>query len=90
MAGNSVKNGGDTSVMSSRAKKSSSLANKNSSKGARNRADLDKDEGVASNIKKICYEKGIFKEDGYLDSQAMFDALKEGVLDMESFMSSLK
>ena len=90
MAGNSAKNGGDTSVMSSRAKKSSSLAIKNSSKEARNRAELDKDEGVASNIKKICYEKGIFKDDGYLDSQAMFEALKEGVLDMESFMSSLK
>ena len=26
-----------------------------------------KDESVSSNIKKICYERGIFKSDGFLD-----------------------
>ena len=51
---------------------------------------MNKDESVASNVKKICYRRRIFKKDGFMDPQEMFDAIKDGTLDLESFMSSLK
>ena len=49
-----------------------------------------KDESVSSNIKKICYEKGIFRADGMLDPQALYQAFKDGLLDVEDFKSALK
>ena len=48
------------------------------------------DESVSSNIKKICYERGIFRADGMLDPQGLYQAFKDGLLDVEDFKSALK
>ena len=45
---------------------------------------------MSSNIKKICYEKGIFKADGFLDPNLLFKAFKEKVIDCEDFKAALK
>ena len=49
-----------------------------------------KDESVSSNIKKICYEKGIFKADGFMDPNLLFKAFKEKEVDCEDFKAALK
>ena len=49
-----------------------------------------KDESVAANIKKVCHDNEIFKADGFLDSNRLFDAFKNGLLDVEDFKSALK
>ena len=50
----------------------------------------EKDESVSSNIKRICYERKIFKPDGFLDPQALYQAFKEKILDVEDFKAALK
>lgn len=49
-----------------------------------------KDESVCANIKKVCYEKGIFKADGFLDPNLLYKAFKDGHLDIDDFKSALK
>ena len=49
-----------------------------------------KDESVASNIKRVCYERGIIKSDGFMDPYKMYDLFREGLLSVEDFMSALK
>lgn len=65
---------------------------KDSTKAKKKKVDDDegKDESVASNIKKICYDKGIFKADGFLDPYKLHAAFAEGLLDVEDFKSALK
>jgi len=49
-----------------------------------------KDESVSANIKKVCYEKGIFKADGFLQPNLLYEAFKDGQLDIEDFKSALR
>ena len=49
-----------------------------------------KDESVSSNIKKICHDKNIFKKDGFLDPNSLYQAFIDGLLDVEDFKSALK
>ena len=56
----------------------------------KNLDNVGKDESVSSNIKKICYEKGIFKPDGFLDPNLLFKAFKEKLMDVEDFKAALK
>ena len=48
--------------------------------------DQGKDESVSSNIKRICYDKNIFKDDGYLDYNALYDAFKSRLLSVDDFL----
>lgn len=52
--------------------------------------DENKDESVASNIKKICHDRRIFKKTGFLDPEALAQAFKDRLLDVEDFKSALK
>lgn len=49
-----------------------------------------KDESVASNIKKVCHDKNIFKATGFMDPEALAQAFKDGLFDVEDFKSALK
>ena len=50
----------------------------------------ENDEGVASNIKKIFHDKGIFNKYKFLDPQALYQAFKDGLLNFEDFKAALK
>jgi len=58
--------------------------------GRANESEEAKDESVSANIKKVCYERGIFKADGFLDPHLLYQAFKEEKLDIEDFKSALK
>ena len=45
---------------------------------------------MASNLKKIFQDRGIFKGTGFLDPDALAQAFKDGLLDVDDFKSALK
>ena len=49
-----------------------------------------KDESVSANIKKVCYERGVFKADGFLDHKLLLKCFKDGYLDIADFKSGLQ
>ena len=49
-----------------------------------------KDESVAANIKKVCHDQGVFKHDGFLEPNLLFETFKKSLLDVEDFKSALK
>ena len=52
--------------------------------------DEAKDESVSANIKKVCYERGVFKADGFLDQNLLYQCFKDSHLDIADFKSGLQ